>query len=53
MGLPPERAGSAIRFSLGKDTTAAEIDGTLETLERIRQRQNRRFAGDSVQHALV
>ncbi|MBA3962573.1 MAG: cysteine desulfurase [Chthoniobacterales bacterium] len=35
MGLPMEEAGSAIRFSLGKDTTAAEIDQTIAILGRI------------------
>ena len=29
MGLPPERAASAIRFSLGKETSTVEIDETV------------------------
>ena len=39
MGAPPEVAGSAIRFSLGKQTTAAEIEeaGAIirQTMERL------------------
>ena len=38
MGLPMERARSAIRFSLGKWTTAEEIAGTGDALERIAKR---------------
>lgn len=38
MGLPAERATSAIRFSLGKDTTAEAIETTINALERILQR---------------
>jgi cysteine desulfurase len=34
-GLPPERAGSAIRFSLGKDTTDNDIEETINTVTRI------------------
>ena len=41
MNLSPERANSAIRFSLGKDTTEAEIVATLEALEKILQRKKR------------
>lgn len=40
MGLPPERARSAIRFSLGKQTTAHEIEAASEIVRRI----TRRFA---------
>ncbi|NJM05482.1 cysteine desulfurase [Candidatus Gracilibacteria bacterium] len=32
LGLSPEIANGAVRFSLGKDTSAAEIDTVLETL---------------------
>lgn len=32
MGLPRERVNSAIRFSLGRDTTAGEIDRTVEAV---------------------
>src|SRR2546430_696217 len=35
MGLPMERAGSAIRFSLGKWTTAEEIARAADAIERI------------------
>ena len=38
MGLPIERAGSAVRFSLGKWTTAAEIDLTAGAIGRIAER---------------
>ncbi|MGH8101716.1 MAG: cysteine desulfurase family protein [Chthoniobacterales bacterium] len=38
MGLPIERASSAIRFSLGKWTTAEEIDAAAEAIQRIRHR---------------
>jgi len=35
MGLPMERASSAVRFSLGKQTTAKEIDDAAKEIERI------------------
>jgi cysteine desulfurase len=35
MGLPMERASSAIRFSLGKQTTAEEIDRAADAIDRI------------------
>jgi len=35
MGLPTERAKSAVRFSLGKQTTAEEIDGAADAIARI------------------
>ena len=35
MGLPMERASSAIRFSLGKWTTAEEIARAADAIERI------------------
>src|SRR6266446_4933589 len=35
MGLPVERASSAVRFSLGKQTTAKEIDDAAKAIERI------------------
>jgi cysteine desulfurase len=38
MGLPMERARSAIRFSLGKWTTAEEIAATGGALDRIAKR---------------
>jgi len=40
LGLSPERAGSAIRFSLGKETSAKEIEATIAAIERIARRQN-------------
>jgi cysteine desulfurase len=40
MGVPPEVAHGSIRFSLGRDTTAAEIDAaitaTVESVARLR-----------------
>lgn len=40
MGIPPERAHSAVRFSLSRETTDAEIDRALEVIpvcvERLR-----------------
>jgi len=53
MGLPRERAASAIRFSLGKETTASEIEQTVEAIERIVQRRNSRAKSEPVQHAVV
>jgi cysteine desulfurase len=38
MGLPTERASSAVRFSLGKQTTAQEIDDAAKAIERIGER---------------
>jgi cysteine desulfurase len=38
MGLPMERAGSAVRFSLGKWTTPEEIDRAAEAIQRISSR---------------
>jgi cysteine desulfurase len=38
MGMPIQRASSAIRFSLGKWTTAAEIDQTGDAIGRIAER---------------
>ena len=38
MGLPMERARSAIRLSLGKWTTAEEIAATGDALDRIAKR---------------
>jgi len=52
MGLSSERAASAIRFSLGKETTAAEIQETVAAIDRILQR-NRQFAGEQTSHATV
>jgi len=38
MGLPMERASSAVRFSLGKQTTVEEIDDAAKAIERIIER---------------
>ena len=40
MGASPELAGSAIRFSLGKQTTAAEIDEAGKIVARVLRRLN-------------
>jgi len=53
MGRSPESAASAIRFSLGKETTALEIEQTLDAIERILRRQNSPAKADKVQNALV
>jgi len=39
MGVDPSLAGSTVRFSLGKETTASEIDQTLDALETVLERQ--------------
>jgi cysteine desulfurase len=41
MGLSPELATSAIRFSLGKDTTAEEIAGASRAIARVIERLQR------------
>ena len=41
MGLPIERARSAVRFSLGKWTTPEEIAGAGKAIERIARRLNK------------
>ncbi len=38
MGLPIEGASSAVRFSLGKQTTAEEIDDAAKAIEQIAER---------------
>lgn len=38
LGLPPDQAASAVRFSLGRSTTAAEIDAVLARLPAIVER---------------
>jgi cysteine desulfurase len=53
MGLPPERAASAIRFSSGKETTAEEIDETVAALDRILQRRKAQSAASPGEHAFV
>jgi cysteine sulfinate desulfinase/cysteine desulfurase-like protein len=51
IGVPPEMARSAIRFSLGKQTTADEIEQagaiiarTMERLERTRRARAEAYA---------
>lgn len=41
LGQPPERAREAVRFSLGRSTTAAEIDRVLALLPAIVERARR------------
>ena len=53
MGLPPEQAASAIRFSLGKETTAGEIGQTIAALDCILRRGQSRALAAPEQHALV
>lgn len=38
MGLPAELAGPSVRFSLGRDTTAEDIDRVLEVFPRVVER---------------
>ncbi len=45
MGLPMERARSAVRFSLGKQTTADEMDAAGQAISEVLERLNRRKAG--------
>ncbi|HEX3817444.1 MAG TPA: cysteine desulfurase family protein [Chthoniobacterales bacterium] len=51
MGLPVALAASAVRFSLGKENSAAEIEETIAAFARILQRQSAR--ANRPQHALV
>jgi len=44
MGMSPERAASAIRFSLGKETRADEIERTIEAIARVLNRRKSRAA---------
>jgi cysteine sulfinate desulfinase/cysteine desulfurase-like protein len=45
MGLPMERARSAVRFSLGKSTTTDEIKATGDAVQKIVERlQTRKSA---------
>jgi len=53
MGLSPERAASAIRFSLGKETTGSEIEQTVEAIERILRHRKLPDAADHAEHALL
>jgi cysteine desulfurase len=38
MGVAPEIASSTVRFSLGKQTTAAEIDDAIDRIEGVLMR---------------
>jgi cysteine desulfurase len=53
MGLPREPAASAIRFSLGKETTAAEIETTIAAIDRILRRRKSAAVASPGQHAVV
>lgn len=53
MGLSPERAGCAIRFSLGKETTVAEIEETIAAIDRVVRRRNRPRPRVPVEHAKI
>ncbi len=53
LGLPAERAASAVRFSLGKGTTATEIDHTVAAVKRILERRNSRARSETASHAVV
>ena len=53
LGLPMERAASAIRFSLGKETTIPEIEETVAAVQRILERRNARARSESAPHAVV
>jgi cysteine desulfurase len=47
MGLSEERASSAIRFSLGKETSAQEIEQTANAIKRIMERLARARSGSA------
>ena len=53
LGLPAERAASAVRFSLGKETTALEIKQTVDAVKRILERRNSRARSEPAPHAVV
>jgi cysteine desulfurase len=53
LGLPLERAASAIRFSLGKGTTAEEIENTIAAITRILRRRQSQASADPAQHAFA
>src|ERR1700693_417303 len=48
MGLPVERARSAVRFSLGKQTTAEEIDDAGKVVAEIVERLSKRKSAHAV-----
>lgn len=41
MGLPPETASAALRFSIGKDNSEADIDRAVEVLAAVLERMER------------
>lgn len=45
MGLPDSHVAGAVRFSLGRDTTAAHVDAAAERLGRVLARMARRAGG--------
>ena len=54
MGLPAERAASAVRFSLGKETTAEEIEETVRRGASASWRaRNSRARSEPAPHAVV
>jgi cysteine desulfurase len=53
MGLPMERASSAVRFSLGKQTTAEEIDRAADAIDRIFNRLAKTKAKSSNAYAVA
>ncbi|MGI8889235.1 MAG: cysteine desulfurase family protein [Chthoniobacterales bacterium] len=53
MDLSEARAGSAIRFSLGKETVSSEIEQTTAALARILQRRREQPQPDQPRHAVV
>ena len=53
LGLSADRAASAVRFSLGKETTASEIEETVAAVKRILERRNARARSELAPHAVV
>ena len=53
MGLSMDRASSAVRFSLGKDTTAKEIEAAGYAVSRIVDRLSSRKKEENMMHAVV
>jgi cysteine desulfurase len=53
MGLPTGSAASAVRFSLGKETTTEEIEQTVAALGRILRRPGAAAVADSAEHVFV
>ncbi len=53
MGMAPVRAASAVRFSLGKETSAPEIEQTVAAIGHIVQRSSARAIENQKRHAFV